>query len=288
MLRRKHIVFLRGGLGNQMFQYAFYLAKKVRGERVICDSSFISLFPEHNGLELERVFGIKVSHSNNCYCFITRVLYKLRILRFFGLSLVIDKRPTVYLPEVADIPSKNGFIFYLGCWQSEKYFECIKEYVRGVFSFDESMLSFQCRDVLYEIRKSNSISIHIRRGDYLDSEYKELFSKICTIGYYNKAIGYMQEKVVEPHFFVFSTDISWVEENIEIPNVFFVDCNHGNDAWQDMYLMSQCKHNVIANSTFSWWGAWLNTNQDKIVVSPPYFLNTEKHSDIVPDSWITI
>ena len=111
---------------------------------------------------------------------------------------------------------------------------------------------------------------------------------ICTIEYYQKALTVICERVSQPSFFVFSNDIAWVKEHINIPNSIYVNFNSGSDSWQDMFLMSQCKHNIIANSSFSWWGAWLNRNTNKIVITPSRFINLEENSDIIPDTWIRI
>ena len=89
-------------------------------------------------------------------------------------------------------------------------------------------------------------------------------------------------------FFVFSDDIEWVKNNLCLSNCEYVECNVGINSWQDMFLMSQCKHNIIANSSFSWWGAWLNRNTNKIVITPSRFINLEENSDIIPDTWIRI
>ena len=134
----------------------------------------------------------------------------------------------------------------------------------------------------------DSVSLHIRRGDYLLPENRELFGGICTLDYYRRAIDYILDKVKNPFFFIFSNDIVWVKENMNISNSLFITWNSGKDSWQDMFLMSKCKHNIIANSTFSWWGAWLNKNPQKIVISPSRFFNVSNNSDIVPDTWTSI
>lgn len=138
------------------------------------------------------------------------------------------------------------------------------------------------------IIETNSVSIHIRRGDYLSEINQGLYGGICTEMYYAKAITYICNKIDQPSFFVFSNEIDWVKNNVDIPNPTYIDFNNGADSWQDMFLMSQCKHNIIANSSFSWWGAWLNRNTNKIVITPSRFINLEEDSDIIPDAWIRI
>ena len=136
--------------------------------------------------------------------------------------------------------------------------------------------------------KKNSISIHIRRGDYLHPKFNHLYGNICTIEYYKEAITILQQKYANLHFYIFSDDISWVKENLPIVPSTYIDWNKKEDSWQDMYLMSQCKHNIIANSSFSWWGAWLNNNPNKTVICPSRFMNLNQQSDIVPEDWIQI
>ena len=132
----------------------------------------------------------------------------------------------------------------------------------------------------------NAVSVHIRRGDYLSEHFKDGFGSCCPIDYYLRSIRFIKKKTVNPLFVFFSDDMEWVKENIIEENAIYVDHNHEFDAWQDMYLMSQCKHNITANSSFSWWGAWLNVNPQKIVISPARWWATSENDDVVPDSWI--
>ena len=138
------------------------------------------------------------------------------------------------------------------------------------------------------MKRYNSVSIHVRRGDYLNGYYYETLGKICDIAYYQRAIGTIKERVDNPHFYIFSDDPDYVTENLTIENATFVNFNRGNDSWQDMYLMSQCKHNIIANSTFSWWGAWLNNNPQKVVVAPSHWFANMDNDEIVLPEWIRL
>lgn len=287
------VVFLQSGLGNQMFQYAFYLAKKARGENITCDIGFILLRNPHNGFELERVFDIALS-SKKPRLLLCRILKRLKkklpilyslISFLFDCDLVEDTVPSVYSPSL--LPHK-GTAFYLGYWQTEDYFKEIRNVIEKTFQFRLHLLNKESQKLLEDIENRNSISIHIRRGDYFFPQYKSTYGEVCSLEYYVKAIERMRELVGNGVFYVFSNDIGWVKQNMNIPNPVFVDCNHGQDSWQDMCLMSHCKHNIIANSTFSWWGAWLNSNVSKVVLSPSHFLNTDKRSDIIPPDWIKI
>lgn len=297
ILGKKHIIFLQGGLGNQLFQYAFYLAKKEKGENVVCDGTLLQISVQHNGFELKSIFNLgDVESSTNklllrIVCrFIINKKFKqkgtvLKFLSFCGLELVIDTISFVYKINLSH--SKHR-IWYFGYWQTEKYFIHIRPQLLDTFRFDESKLSDQTLVMKNQMQYSNSVSLHVRRGDYLSVQNKKLYEGICTLDYYERAIAIMREKVKRAVFYVFSDDMDWVKQNLKVPNAIFIDWNRQTDSWQDMYLMSQCKHNIIANSTFSWWGAWLNTNSEKIVVSPSKFVNSSMLSDIIPESWIKL
>jgi hypothetical protein len=141
-----------------------------------------------------------------------------------------------------------------------------------------------------EISDVNAVSLHVRRGDYVHNSKAAATYALCSLDYYNKSIKYVAERVHNAHFFVFSDDIPWVKSNLEIDfPVKYIDNNFGVDSYNDMRLMSLCKHNIIANSSFSWWGAWLNLNSEKIVVSPMrWFFNETGIQDLIPKSWVRL
>jgi hypothetical protein len=184
------------------------------------------------------------------------------------------------------LPSK-GITFYYGGWPSEKYFIDIKDDILKSYTFSKRD-DFENLAYIDKINKTNSIAIHIRRGDYLNDENIKIFGNVCTKEYFEQAIKLIEKKVPNAHFFVFSNDVEWVKINLKIANVSYVTCNKGKNSWMDMYLMTICKHNIISNSTFSWWGAWLNTNASKLVISPNRYLNNDKHTDFYPESWIKL
>ena len=178
--------------------------------------------------------------------------------------------------------------YFLGYWQSEKYFSFIKEDIRRTYTF--CVTDKRLRQYAEEIRKVNAVSIHIRRGDYLIGNNQEIFGDICTIEYYKAAVSYMEEIVHEPKFYIFSNDMHWVRENLHFPNAKYVEESLFDryEDWYDMYLMSVCKHNIIANSSFSWWGAWLNVNTEKIVIAPRRWFNGGEAPDICPSEWVRL
>ena len=170
--------------------------------------------------------------------------------------------------------------------------------------------SFQNRELSRKIESHESISLHIRRGDFVQDSKTHQFHGACSLDYYNRCIEYVSEKTNNPHFFVFSDDPHWAKENLRQDiSTTIVENNSGFKAYEDLQLMSQCKHNIIANSSFSWWGAWLNANPDKIVCAPkqwfrnklmdtkyfipegfiPWYKDTFVDTkDLVPEDWMKI
>lgn len=150
-------------------------------------------------------------------------------------------------------------------------------------------MSEKSQHLAEKIKDQITVSVHIRRGDYLQGNNLN-YHGICGMDYYQNAIEYLQKKEKNLTFVFFSDDIERVKENFAMGSAYFVDRNVGKDAWQDMQLMSLCKHNIIANSSFSWRGAWLNANPEKIVIAPKHwFANPElTDQDIVPESWIRL
>lgn len=277
------IVILRGGLGNQMFGYSFYLSliKKYK-------CSFIELNPVHchfvhGGFELPQVFpNIKLNKSFKYYRRVEKLhsVYSTKHL----FKIVTEHGPGDYCSEL--INNNYPFLIYDGFWQTEKYFRNIENEIRLRFHFDEAKLNIGTKRLAKILEKENSISVHIRRGDYVGSHE---FEGICELSYYEKAIKIIEKSVSKPKYFIFTDDKEWVTENFFIRNYSLIDWNISSENWQDLYLMTKCKHNIIANSSFSWWGAWLNNNnKERIVISPAKWFKTLGANDIVPETWIRI
>ncbi|MCI6689512.1 MAG: alpha-1,2-fucosyltransferase, partial [Clostridiaceae bacterium] len=137
-----------------------------------------------------------------------------------------------------------------------------------------------------QISQNYSVSVHVRRGDYLNYSYLQ---GICTPHYYEQAMQFFREKYRgKVKFYIFSNDIEWAENNFSEADCVIVEGNSGKDSFRDMQLMSLCKHNIVANSSFSWWGAWLNQNKEKIVIAPNKWINqeVEEKIDVIPDDWV--
>lgn len=276
----KHVAIV-GGLGNQMFQYSYFLVLKKKFKYIEI------FFPENKwehsgGFELERVFNIthspsiweKLYQKGFPFTRIFHILHK----KYSGLNFRFKEE---------DLHPDKSFKYFYGTWQSEKYF-LYPDLIRKSFKFNEKNLSVKTISIANTLRGEKLwISIHIRRGDYLSENFKNGFGNVCDLEYYKRAIDFFNKKFENPAFVFFSDDIDWVKYNFYNPAYIFVDHNIGLDSWQDMYLMSLCQHNIIANSTFSWWGAWLNQNPDKIIIAPKTWWNGIK-DDVVPESWIRI
>lgn len=280
-----HVVESIGGLGNQMFQYAFYLSlqQAYPNNKYYFDITNCFRFNRHNGYELNRVFGIITDDNLS-----DELAEKIKRQEPSEVNMVREKRDGCYQPV---FNSEQPLTIYRGFWQTEKYFAHIAPLIRSTFRFDETKLSDASVSFLNRIRQQNAVSIHFRRGDYFRNyENNYLYGGICSIDYYRQAIQRM-ELLAEGKvlwYYLFSDDPAWVKENVSIPNCTVVDCNRGNDSWQDMCLMAACKHHIVANSSFSWWGAWLNNDENKVVIAPSPWLNLIDFPDLVPDKWIKI
>lgn len=279
---KRELVFLDGGLGNQMFQYAFANKEEQEGHKVTCCYGLLEKRKTHNGYELDRVFqGIKAKRMIVATYMVRVLYYLIFIYKLSFCKMILDVLSWDFImteEEMNASTSKNCFV--LGYWQSWKIV-----HDPSIFEFREETLSDKTREIKQGIDSCNSISLHVRRGDYISPGNKNLYGGICTTTYYERAIQYICKHVQNPVFYVFSNDILWVQENLKIPDAVYVTHNQGADSWQDMYLMSKCKHHIIANSTFSWWGASLNSNKQKIVVCPPKLTNRGDSPNLFPEDW---
>lgn len=279
------ILYLNDGLGNQMFQFALFRKLQKLGKEVcIYDLDLRRKDALHNGLELERVFGLKYNTISfkEFRKYDTKNLYNhiMRKLFYEKKYLMYEERGLSYKPEIFSLDN----ICLKGYWQSEKYFQGIEELIRKDFSFppfqDEKNLQ-----ILETIRESTSVAVHVRRGDYLSPQYKNSFGSVCDEAYYRKAIAYMKNRLGDVKLFFFSNDVEWCRDKFSSENAVFVEGNAGNDSYRDMQLMSECQHQIIANSSFSWWAAWLNKNKEKIVAAPSVWIKGENVQDILCEGW---
>jgi len=286
---------LRGGLGNQMFQYACGRAlAEETGQSFKLDISSFANYKLHNGFELNIVFslGANVATKEDLYemlgwqkSSLARKALSINKLSWLRKKSYIVEPYFEYWNGLKFI-SENAYL--VGNWQTEKYFQSIKKIIRKEFTFDPS-LSIGNEQILNNIRATDSVSLHIRRGDYQTGVNLKIHG-LCPLDYYYSAIKYIVDRVNYPHFYIFSDDISWAIENLKpkYPCTFVAN-NKNLKNYNDMYLMSLCKHNIIANSSFGWWGAWLNLNRDKIVISPnQWFAKKIDTKDLIPPEWIRL
>ena len=184
--------------------------------------------------------------------------------------------------------SNNSYLD--GYWACEKYFIDIEDKIRKDFIF-KGHLDKKNLKISESIKNTHSISLHIRRGDYVTVAITNKTHGVCDLSYYKKAIMFLCKQISHPHFFLFSDDIDWVKQNLKLKYpTDYIDFNKDQKSYNDMHLMSLCKHNIIANSSFSWWGAWLNNNPDKIIITPKRWfkdtiINTQ---DLIPESWLKL
>lgn len=293
-------VALTGGLGNQMFIYAFCEELRARGYKSVLFIQHRYNLKKygHQGYELEKLFAIQpdegfISKLKLWWLMVFSQLSRVLPVRFrpelfsaIGIRYVMVSENFIYYPDVFDFSGKNEL--FRGTWQSEQYFKNAKEIIRQRYVFKSALLSEQTTAMAAEICNCNAVSIHIRRGDYLSDHYANGFAGVCTPEYYAKAIEYIKSRVENVRFYIFTDDPEWVNANFQLTNAVYVQHNTGADSWQDMYLMSQCSHNIIANSSFSWWGAWLNANPAKIVIAPAKWWRLFEKDDVVPEEWIRL
>ena len=287
-----HII---GGLGNQMFQYAAGRSLsehlQVRHAMDIRDFGEYSL---HNGFELG-VFNFSVQlASPNEIRSVLGVVGKPIIKKLLRREIFEFLRPNSFIVEphfnfFSEFFSINSNSYLYGYWQSEKYFKRAEQLIRKDFSFKVPLIG-KNKLISSQIANSNAVSIHIRRGDYVSDAKTSKIMNICDKRYYEKAIAYISSKIDNAVFYVFSDDLDWARQNIVFPHpCLFIDHNRNENSHFDMHLMSLCKHHIIANSSFSWWGAWLNRSVDKIVVAPKcWFVNGNDDSDLIPCDWIRL
>jgi hypothetical protein len=293
------IVKLMGGLGNQMFQYAFGKALAIRNNTELkLDITFLQdrTFKEnftYRDFELD-VFKIKaeIASARDIEEFKKISSGRIRnliplFLPFFRHHIYLREPHFQFFRRALNAPENT---YADGYWQSEKYFQSVRKELLNEFA-PAKALSADTIDFERQIKATNSVSIHVRRGDYVTNKHTNQYHGTCNDKYYFRAIKLISHKISNPEFFVFSDEPEWFKNNVhsDYP-VNFVTHNAGSKAFEDNYLMSLCKHNIVANSSFSWWGAWLNQNQHKTVIAPEKWFNdsSKNTKDLLPETWLKI
>jgi len=293
-------VLLRGGLGNQMFQYAAGLAvarkKKVP---LVLDTTFLNdRFPRKQFTY--RTYDLHVFDLAPRFTALSKISTALPVPGvWLGIDLALVKIKEVLgmqrlIPEGGkknfdrEVARADGEVALWGFWQSEEYFKEIKDEVAQAFRFREPLRGEAVR-IGEKIRRTASVSLHVRRKDYLLPKYQKVYGA-TDLSYYERAARYIGERVSNPTFFVFSDDVAWCREYIRppFPTIYLDDATAGPKASYHLQLMASCEHNIITNSSFSWWGAWLNGNAKKIVIAPQVWDAARRDYDRVPGAWIRL
>lgn len=283
------IVKIFGGLGNELFQYALYRKLQRIGKNVFCDLNSLDEVKE-KGFPTIRLFpNIKIRISSEEYRdqlgdvsrkFMARV--RRRAWRK-KTHIMEDEKEKYFQKEILD----KDQVYLDGYWQSELYFQDIRQQLLEELKFPK-VQEEKNKKIAIEMGERNSVSVHFRRGDYLQGRVAKIHGGLCSESYYSNAITYFKEKYPNVHFYIFSNDPDWVRKQYQNVGLTIVDWNYGENSYWDMYLMSQCHHNIIANSSFSWWGAWLNQYKGKEVIAPKLWFNPKyiTERDTVCKDWI--
>lgn len=283
------IVHFMGGLGNQMFQYVIYRILKNKGINVTADLSYY-ISPLRKKEEEENLFVLQnvFPHIVIRKCKPSLKEYYMRHEKKEGdKSCVFSQQ--VLAPRAFDsacvLKMKKGWI--KGWFQSYKFAQLVATDLYSDFAFDYR--DEKLKDLVEKLKNSNYVSVHVRRGGYVLPEQQHLHGDGCNTAYYDNAMSYIRNRFNDIQFCFFSDDIQWVRENYNVAGAIYVESKlfDAYQDWYDMCLMSFCKHNIVANSTFSWWGAYLNQNPDKIVIAPrQWFGDPEAAQDMCPPEWV--
>jgi hypothetical protein len=284
---------LNGGLGNQLFQYATgRRLAHIRNTSLSLDAGIFRTYHLHKyALDKFNIHG-KIALESDLkkikgiynVSIIEKVSKKIGLFRFRN---IVRERSIDFDSSILELPDN---VYLDGYWQSEKYFKDI----RGLLLKEivvSNLIEGENKIMADKILGSNSVSVHVRRGDYVNNSLTNKIHGVMPMEYYLSASKIFGKNIKDVHFFIFSDDTNWARENLKfIQPCTFVDYNGPEKNYEDMRLMSMCKHNIIANSSFSWWGAWLNQNPNKIVIAPQkWFANQSIDSrDIVPESWLKV
>ncbi len=290
-----------GGLGNQMFQYAYAKSLLHLGYNVKIDiNSFYEGQPKKSKKLAKRKYQlnfynitIPIATETDIHEFYKKFFFhkllKKRKYRVYPKDSFIEK--TLSFDKQFMHPPQHSYI--IGYFQNENYFKQIKSVILNNFSI-KGKLSHYSKTVEQQIIQSpTSCSLHIRRGDFLTAKSSDIrYHELCSLDYYYKAIDIIKNKNGNTKFFIFSDDLDWVKRNLKIANSIFVSSNYERIPHEDIFLMSQCNHNIIANSSFSWWGGYLNKYQNKIVIAPENWLTNKEENaqikNIICSNWLRL
>lgn len=286
---KKVTVALAGGLGNQMFQYAAGMAL---ADRLNCELSLdVTWFTPENrrsfALRSFKIFGEDVINWSYWPPYLRQIFYRVarKWFREIGGLPVWRESHFHYMSGFKEI---NEPVFLVGYWQSEKYFSHLRPLLLEQFCL-RNELPRSSQFILEKILSVDSICVHVRRGDYLSNSTASKIYGTCSLEYYKESVLEIRTGLLRPHCFIFTDDPEWVDMNLKLdcPSTL-VNVNSSSEAIYDLVLMASCKHFVIANSSLSWWGAWLSQNPDKLVIAPErWFIDSRNDTrDLLPSAWL--
>jgi hypothetical protein len=259
------VIKISGGLGNQMLKYAYGRSLELSGKKIIFDISFFH--------------GYKASRD---------VARDFKLDKFnLQTQVKFSQKKHIFLDLWIKLKRKLGFKITTD-YPNEKHFIIHTDEIRQEFVLKKE-LSNSATEILQKIETENSIALHIRHGDFVTNKITHAYHGVCNLTYYHIAIKTIKEKIYHPIFFIFSDDIAWAKANFSGEEFVFVSSPTTKD-YEELILMSRCYHQIIANSSFSWWGAWLNRNPHKVVIAPKKWFNSKRpdSSEIIPDNWIKL
>lgn len=275
-LHKIGIVKTQGRLGNQMFQYAYLLYLQKRYGNIVSfylypnkEESLSDCFPRINLYELPENLKECIKRMNS---------KQVDNIEEHGISC---------FQEIEE-PQK-ALTVYSGYWQCFEYANMVQDELKKAYSWNEEFLCNAYKAYREKMRTTCSVSIHIRRGDYQSDKNKDVYGSVCDLNYYKKAIRTIKDLLPnETVFYILTDDPEWVKTHFSVKNTILIEKPENAADWQDMCLISSCKHHIIANSSFSWWGAWLGENPEKIIVAPDWWYSGMPTPDLLPESWIRI
>jgi len=297
-------IYMNGGIGNLLFKYAaglglatklnvplkldksYYHEKHYAGDKL---NDFFDI-PSFANI-LENIFNISTIESTETeMAFFRHSLFRkvLERLKPYYKRRIFREQRFSYDPNFF---KANPNVLIKGYWQSEKYFSHVTSLVKKELTFKKSIQE-KNKSFVDRLNQGVSVSLHLRLGDYLSHPVSKKIHGALPIEYYQRSVNHLQATINERiQFYIFSDDIEWAKNNLHISaDVTFIDNSFNLTDADEMYLMSQCKHNIIANSSFSWWAAWLNDNPEKIVIAPQKWFNDgiRDTQDLIPEKWLKI
>jgi Glycosyl transferase family 11 len=284
---------LNGGLGNQMFQYAAARALALRkGAEVVLDLTNYDVLNTSRPYQLH-VYPLGARTTTVAERIVLRIAKK-HAARFSRIRYKLPVVPRIYDERHFHFDEAIGEqtppVLLRGYWQSERYFADAADVVRREFTPSAPRDALNA-EMAHRIMAVEAVSLHVRRGDYVSNAGTNAFHGVCPLGYYRDAVALLRGRIADPHLFVFSDEPDWVRANLkfDLP-LTYVSINPGDRAFRDIQLMRLCQHHIVANSSFSWWGAWLNPSPRKIVIGPKRWIADLRLRtvDLMPPSWLKL